>query len=101
MIKHVVLFKLAPFAEGNSKEENARYLKAKLEELPSLIPELLKMEVHINDSDASQDNYDLILISEFNNLADLNAYNIYPEHQKIASFLTKVRTERAAIDYSY
>ncbi|MDD2551004.1 MAG: hypothetical protein PHO84_03990 [Dysgonamonadaceae bacterium] len=36
MIKHIVLFKLAPFAKGNSKQENALYLKEKLENLQHL-----------------------------------------------------------------
>ena len=48
MIKHVVLFKLAAFAEGNSKQENALYLKEQLENLESFIPELIKMEVVLN-----------------------------------------------------
>ena len=101
MIKHIVLFKLAPFAEGNSKHENALYLKEKLENLQSLIPELLKIEVDINDADASSENFDLILTSEFHNLEDLDVYVNHPEHQKIASFMSKVRTDRAAIDYTF
>lgn len=100
MIKHIVLFKLAPFAEGNSKQENALYLKERLEDLPSLIPELLKIDVFINDPDASSENYDLILITEFESLEDLDVYTNHPDHQEVASFMSKVRTDRAAIDYT-
>ena len=57
MIKHIVLFKLASFAEGNSKQENAQYLKTKLEGLQDLIPELLKIEVFINSPKASPENF--------------------------------------------
>lgn len=99
MIKHVVLFKLALFAEGNSRHENALYLKEELENLESMIPELLKMEVVINIPHVSDQNYDLMLIAEFENLAGLNAYIIHPEHVRVGSFLSKVRTARAAIDY--
>lgn len=99
MIKHVVLFKLAAFAEGNSKQENALYLKEKLENLVNLIPELLKIEIFINSPEVLADNYDLILMAEFNSLQDLDIYVNHPEHVKVSSFMSKVRTERAAIDY--
>ena len=99
MIKHVVLFKLAPFAEGQTKHENALYLKDKLEKLESEIPELLKMEVVINMPEVSDSNYDLMLIADFENLADLDVYIHHPEHVKVGTFMSKVRTDRAAIDY--
>ncbi len=99
MIKHVVLFKLAPFAEGNTKHENAIYLKEELEKLEGLIPGLLKMEVVLNMPDVSDGNYDLMLIADFDNLHDLDVYVNHPEHIKVASFMSKVRTDRAAIDY--
>ena len=99
MVKHIVLFKLASYAEGKSKQEIALYLKTKLEGLQDLIPELLKIEVTINSSKASAENYDLILITEFDNFSDLNIYINHPEHQKIAQFISKVKTDRAAIDY--
>ena len=99
MIKHIVLFKLASFSEGNSKQENAQYLKTKLEGLQDLIPELLKIEVCINSPKANSENYDLILVTEFDSFSDLNKYVNHPEHQKIAQFISKVKTDRAAIDY--
>ena len=99
MIKHVVLFKLASFAEGKSKQENALCLKSQLEALESLIPELLKMEVFINMPTASRENYDLMLISKFESLADLSVYANHPDHQKVVSFISKIKTERVAIDY--
>lgn len=101
MIKHVVLFKLAAFAEGNSKQENAIYLKEKLENLESLIPELSKIEVVLNIPGVSDQNFDLMLIAEFENLQDLDVYINHPEHVKVGSFLSKVRTDRAAIDFEF
>ena len=99
MIKHVVLFKLAPFAEGNTKHENALYLKEKLEKLEGVIPGLLRMEAVINMPDVAESNDDLMLIAEFDNLEDLDIYINHPEHVKVGSFLSKARTDRAAIDY--
>lgn len=101
MIKHVVLFKLAPFAEGNSKRENALYLKDKLEGLESLIPELLKIEVVLNMPEMSADNFDLMLMTEFKNSNDLEVYIKHPEHQKVSGYISKVMEHRAAIDYQF
>ena len=99
MIRHVVLFKLHPFAEGNSKHENALYIKRKLEGLQSVIPELQNIDVLINMPGVSADNYDLMLITEFKSLADLKVYANHPAHQEVVTFISKVRTDRAAIDY--
>lgn len=99
MIKHLVLFKLADEAEGYSKRENALLIKEKLEALKGAIPEIRKIEVLINHSDASQDNYDIVLDSEFDTFEDLNIYAVHPEHVKVGAFIAKVRTARAAIDY--
>ena len=30
---------------------------------------------------------------------DLNAYKVHPEHQKVASYVKKVTSGRAAVDY--
>jgi len=48
MIKHIVFFNLAENAEGKSKAENAAYIKAELEALKNLIPQIITIEVGIN-----------------------------------------------------
>lgn len=99
MVKHLVLFKLADEAEGNKKEENAQIIKERLEALKDLIPVIRSIKVHINHSDASPENYDIVLDSEFNTLEDVKAYAVHPEHVKVGEFISKVKTGRAAIDF--
>ncbi len=99
MIRHLVFFKLAETAEGKKKDENAAIIKRELEELKELIPEIVSIEVHINHQEASSDNYDIVLDSVFKNLHDLSVYADHPEHLRVAKYVAKVRTERAAIDY--
>jgi len=101
MIKHLVMFKLADVAEGNTKRENALRIKKDLEALKGVISEIVKIEVFINDDEAAKDNYDIVLVSEFENIKDLQAYAIHPEHVKVGGFIAKVRTARAAIDYQF
>lgn len=99
MVKHIVMWKLKDFAEGASREENARKLKAKLEALEGTIPELQKAEVGIN-FDASPAAYDVVLYSEFADRDALRAYQRHPEHQRLISeFLDKVRIDKKVVDY--
>ena len=43
MIKHIVIWRLFDFAEGNTKKENALKLKEMLLSLPSKIPQIKKI----------------------------------------------------------
>ena len=101
MVRHIVLFKLDDEAEGRSKAENALIIKERLEELKNTIPVIRKIEVKINLSEASADNHDVILESEFDTLEDVRTYAVHPEHIKVGEFIAKVRTSRAAIDYEF
>ena len=98
MVKHVVMWKLKDFAEGAGKKENALKIKASLEVLKSKIKEVKYLEVGISISDAA-DFYDMVLISEFKDLRDLESYQKHPEHVKAAGFIGKVRLERKVVDY--
>ncbi len=98
MLKHIVLFKLKPSAEGASKEENAKKAKALLEALTGKIPQIRRMEVGLN-AVPSDTAYDLAICSEFADEKDLETYAKHPEHVKVAEFIGKVRESRALVDY--
>ncbi|WP_298653621.1 Dabb family protein [uncultured Proteiniphilum sp.] len=101
MIKHLVFFKLAEEADGNSKPENILIIKERLESLREMIPVIRKMEVFPNHFQASSENYDIVLDSEFDSLQDLKAYAVHPGHLKVREFIAKVSIGRAAIDYEF
>jgi len=101
MIKHIVFFKLAENAEGKTKAENAVFIKNELENLKNLIPEIRMIEVGINSTEAPVANFDIALNSEFNSMADLDAYQAHPEHKRVAAYIGKVRTDRACVDYEF
>lgn len=96
MVKHIVFWKLADTAEGASKLENAKKIKQGLEALEGIIPGLLEAEVGINENGGE---YDAALVSSFESMEALKAYDVHPEHQKVRDFVTKVRLSRVAIDY--
>lgn len=98
MIRHIVMWKLKDFAEGCSREENAKKIKAMLEALKGKVEHIssLGVGININDSDMA---YDAVLISEFENAQKLKEYKNHPEHVKVSEFVAKVRVSRAVVDY--
>lgn len=97
MIKHVVMWKLKSEALNNSKEENAKLICEKLNALYGIIPEIISIEVGINENGG---NFDVLLISEFRSFEDLKLYDSHPEHQKAKAFIVEVVEKREAIDYT-
>ncbi|WP_434284117.1 Dabb family protein [Clostridium botulinum] len=98
MIKHIIMWKLKEFAEGKSKLENANIIKINLEDLKHRIDEVKLIEVGVNINN-SQQAYDVVLYSEFENLEDLNLYQNHPDHVKVGEFINKVKEDRIVTDY--
>jgi hypothetical protein len=101
MIKHIVFFKLADNAEGKTKTENAIFIKNELENLKNLISQIRMIEVGINLFEAPAGNFDIALYSEFDSMTDIDTYQAHPEHQRVAAYIGKVRTDRACVDYEF
>jgi hypothetical protein len=99
MIKHVVMWKLKENAEGAGKRENALKMKSQLEALRGQLPQIRSIEVGVNTAEGP-DAYDVVLVSEFADMDELQAYQKAPEHLKVADFIGKVRLERKVVDYS-
>jgi len=93
MITHIVLFKL----KDRSMEslEKARNILMGME---NKIPELKHIEVGvgINNSDRS---YDIALLTKFESLKDLKAYQNNPLHLEVAEYVFSVEESRAVVDY--
>jgi hypothetical protein len=93
MITHIVVFKLA---ENNP--EHAQNIHDKLMALPEVIPEIKHYEVGMNIIE-SERNYDLVLISKFDDVDALNTYQVHPEHQKVVAYIKSVTQSIIAVDY--
>jgi len=98
MVKHIVFWKLKESAHGNSRADNARLIKEKLEALRGVIPGLLRIEVGL-DFSRSEQSADLALYSEFATRADLDAYQVHPAHKALLPFIGEARSERQLVDY--
>ncbi len=94
MIKHVVMWKF----KEHEEERMRKFLKG-LNDLKEIIPEIQSMETGININ--PQNDYDAILISEFESMEDLEKYKTHPEHVKVSSLCKEIRVSRQAIDYQF
>jgi quinol monooxygenase YgiN len=97
MIKHIVMWNL----RGDTPEQKAAgaaLLKQGFEGLRGRIPGLLRIEIGI---DSSQVDYacDVVLYSEFESQAALDAYANHPEHLRLRQTLGDLRTARYQVDY--
>ncbi|WP_312372149.1 Dabb family protein [Lachnoclostridium sp.] len=86
-------------AEGRTQKENTVIAKKMLEKLLGIVPTLKSLSVKLNHALANQENYDLVLISEFDNLEALQEYIVHPAHKEVSDFIGKVREKRACIDF--
>jgi hypothetical protein len=99
MINHVVLFKLKDYSE-NEKPLIIAEMKALLEGLDGKIEELKYIEVGVNH-ELNAKSFDLVLISHFNSIEDLDKYRIHQEHIKVLDRFAELRLERAAVDFEF
>ena len=94
------MWKLLDEANGAAKAENTQKMKELLEGMPSLIPELESVEVGVQIFEVENDaQCDILLVAECKDEANLKAYAVHPEHQKVVKFIKSVVSERRVIDY--
>src|SRR6478752_7141141 len=98
MIKHIVMWNMA----GDTKEDRrnaAEFLQSRFEELRGEVPGLLHLEVGL---DHSRVDYacDVVLYTEFESQAALDAYANHPEHLRVKQEVGDMRIARHQVDYS-
>lgn len=97
MVKHIVFWKLKEEAHGNSRSENAKLIKEKLEALSGKIAGLMKIEVGIDCVGGA--NYDVALYAELTDKEALDFYQNHPLHQAVLPFVRDAVEDRKAVDY--
>lgn len=98
VIKHIVMWKFADEAAGADKATNLVRVREQLLALDGLVPGMLAFEPVI-PVDGFEHSYDLVLYSEFESVAALQAYATHPDHVAVGQLIGQVRTERVCVDY--
>lgn len=97
MIKHIVMWNV----KGNTQQQRyevAQNIKQRFESLLDRIPGLVHLEVGL---DMSNVDYacDMVLYTEFESEASLQAYATNPDHLAIRAELGDARIARYQVDY--
>ena len=98
MLKHIVMWKFKPEAEGADKAANLVRARALLDACAGLTPGMRMLEVAIAQP-GLECTYDLVLYAEFDDAAALDAYQNHPQHLAVKPFIGAVRLERQCMDY--
>ncbi|MFC5496041.1 Dabb family protein [Caenimonas terrae] len=97
MIKHIVMWNL----RGDTPAAKARaiaQLQCSFASLRGRIPGLLHLEVGVDSSGADY-ACDVVLYSEFESQAALDAYATHPEHLRVKQELGDLRIARYQVDF--
>ena len=98
MIKHIVMWNVRGDTPAEKAQGIAR-LQRSFESLRGRIPGLLHLEIGV---DSSRIDYacDVVLYSEFESQAALDAYGAHPEHLRVKNEVAVLRIARHQVDYA-
>ncbi len=97
MIRHVVLFALAA-EDPTQKQRIAQEMKERMEPLASAIPGVRRLEVGF-DMGRVPGHWDVVLVSEHESDAALEAYQVHPRHLEVLDFVNSVVRQKACVDH--
>lgn len=98
MIRHIVMWKLKAHAEGAERAVNAAKVKALLDSCATLVPGIRRWEVAFAQP-GLEATCDVVLLSEFEDRAALDAYQNHAQHVAMKPFIAAVREQRHCLDY--
>jgi hypothetical protein len=78
--------------------ENIERTRAVLAGMEGNVPMLRHLDVGV-DVLKTERSYDIALITKFDSLADLDAYQVHPYHVEVAKFIASVRESAVAVDF--
>ena len=93
MITHVVLFKLK-----DKSQESVGKARDVLLGMRGKITSLRHLEVGM-DILHSERSYDIALITRFDSMENLKAYQVHPIHLEVAKYINSVKETSIAVDY--
>lgn len=97
MVKHIVLWDFEKSLDDAQRREAAVRMKELLEPIREKVPGAIAIEVIQNEQASS--NRDIALISEFESIEALAAYQIHPDHVEAGKYVRSVTCNRACMDY--
>lgn len=97
VIRHVVAWELTGVTP-QERRANAETVREALETLPALVPVIRDLHVGIDVGD-TPGNGDVVLVMDVDSREDLEAYQVHPEHQKVAAIIVSLRAGQITVDH--
>lgn len=98
MIRHIVMFTLAA-ADEKQRAADTSGMRERLVALVGVIPGLRSMSLDA-DLGRIEDHWDLVLISEHDDIDALEGYQAHPAHLETATFIRSVTSNRVTVDFA-
>jgi hypothetical protein len=93
VLTHIVLFKLKdPSPPVIDK------LKGLLLNMEGKVPQLQSIEVGV-DVLRSERSYDVSLLTTFNSMEDMKAYQVHPLHKEVIEYVNEIKEATVCVDY--
>lgn len=93
MITHIVMFKLK-----DRSPQNVELTAQVLRDMEGKIDVLRHLEVGV-DVLHSDRSYDIALVTKFDSMEGLDAYQVHPIHKKVIEHMLTVRESSVSVDY--
>ena len=97
MVNHIVMWNFNPELTAEERREAGIRIRQLLLHVAEEAKGIFSLEVYTNELASS--NRDIALVSRFETLDDLVAYQIHPEHVKAATYIKTVTCDRTCFDY--
>ena len=98
MIRHIVMFRLGA-TDDLQRRDDARGIAERLQALETQIAGIQSIRVD-RDLGLVEGHWDVVLVSEHDDNAALEAYQVHPAHKDVAAWIGTVIGDRAVVDYS-
>lgn len=95
-IRHVVMWKMNG-ADAAERAAQAAEIARRLGALDGVVPQLRSISVGA-EAAYPDVNWDAVLVSDFDSVADLEAYQVHPAHEEVVAYVRSVAAARAAVD---
>ena len=99
MVKHIVLWNFVEGLSDAEKSEAAEKMAGLLEPINELVPGAVEIQVIQNQLTSS--NREIALISTFETVEALAAYQNHPAHVEAGKYVRSVTCDRACMDYEF
>ena len=100
MIKHIVSWELNEMPQ-EQKELHLNEMKSLLLKLKNQIEYIHSLSVGINHINTPYDNFDIVLISEFESIEKLDLYRKHPAHLDFIKKINSYRKRKVAVDFEF